>query len=43
MKLALEYRSWSSLTREERVNLIMKIEAWQELQAQTASETEYDE
>ena len=43
MKLALEDRSWSSLTRQERVNLIMEIEAWHELQAQTASETEYDE
>ena len=43
MKLALEDSPWTSLTREERVNLIMEIEAWHELQTLTAEEIEYDE
>ena len=38
MKLALEDRPWPSLTKEERVNLIMEIEAWHDLQL-TADET----
>jgi len=28
MTLALEDRPWPSLTKEERVNLIMEVEAW---------------
>jgi len=40
MKLALEDRPWSSLTRAERVNLIVEIESWHEYQAQNADEIE---
>ena len=43
MKLALEDRPWTSLTREERVNLIMEIEAWHELQTLTTDEINHDE
>lgn len=43
MKLALEDRPWTTLTREERVNLIMEIESWHEIQAQTADEIDNDE
>ena len=35
MTLALEDRPWSSLTKEERVNLIMEVEAWQDFNQQT--------
>ena len=35
MTLALEDRPWSSLTKEERVNLIMEVEAWHDLNQQS--------
>lgn len=34
MTLALENRPWSSLTKEERVNLIMEVDAYHDLQQQ---------
>ena len=40
IKLALYDRPWTSLTKEERVNLIMGIEAWHEYQTLTADEVE---
>ncbi|MEA1889445.1 MAG: TfoX/Sxy family DNA transformation protein [Pseudomonadota bacterium] len=40
MTLALEDRPWSSLTKDERVNLIMEVEAWHDLQQQTVDEIE---
>ncbi len=38
MMLALEDRPWSSLTKEERVYLIMEIEAYHELQKQISKD-----
>jgi TfoX C-terminal domain len=38
MTLALEDRPWSSLTKEERVNLIMEIEAYHDLQKQISKD-----
>jgi hypothetical protein len=40
MMLALEDRPWPSLTKDERVNLIMEVEAYHDLQQQTANEIE---
>lgn len=34
MTLALENRPWSSLTKEERANLIMEVDAYHDLQQQ---------
>jgi len=40
IKLALDDRPWTSLTKEERVNLIMEIETWHDYQTLTVDEVE---
>ena len=42
MKLALEDRPWTSLTRAERVNLITEIEAWHDLEGATAKHNNHN-
>jgi hypothetical protein len=40
MMLALEDRPWSSLTKEERVTLIMEVEAYHDLKKQVTKDNE---